>query len=605
VSRVSPRVGLIPSSIVSKAAVAVVAFAVALASVAWLAVRATDDATSGAVDVETEFAERVSTDAAMQVAHDNFRLAHFRMRAADAREARALDRKLDRSDAKLNAAIGTALAPNDFKGRERGVVNEIRAAFPAYLTARERIVSAPGGPRAIDTEANRNRLRRAFDRLQAAQEAFGASHFASAGRDLQALRAGTRWRTGALTLALVFGLLSLLGLLLLVRRVAVHVREYAAFAGQVAGGDLSTRLQARRRDELAGLAHSLNAMVEELATAAQQRKEALAGDRAYRAAQDAFSDAMQVAATEREAHGVLKLHIERWVPHSEVVVLNRDSVTDRLEATTPLPDGSPLDAVLEDAEPRACLAVRLARTHDSAADPAPLLECELCGLTPAESTCVPLSVSGEVIGSVLVEHARMLHADEHRRIEDTVSQAGPTLANLRNLALAEARAATDSLTGLPNRRAVQEALKRMIAQAGRTLAPMSVLLLDLDHFKQINDTYGHDRGDAVLTAVGEVLASALRTSDFVGRNGGEEFVALLPDTGVEGAMEAAEKLRAAIGRLTLPGIDRPVTASVGAAVYPHTAADAESLLRLADRALYAAKAGGRNRSAMADTPVGV
>jgi len=222
----------------------------------------------------------------------------------------------------------------------------------------------------------------------------------------------------------------------------------------------------------------------------------------------------------------------------------------------------------------------------------------------SESTCVPLSVSGEVIGAVLVGHARLLHGDEHRRIEDTVSQAGPTLANLRNLALAEARAATDSLTGLPNRRAVQEALKRMIAQAGRTLAPMSVLVLDLDHFKQINDTYGHDRGDAVLAAVGDVLAGALRTSDFVGRNGGEEFVALLPDTGADGALEAAEKLRAAIARVTLPGIDRAVTASVGAAVYPHTAADPESLLRLADRALYAAKAAGRNRAAVADAPVG-
>jgi diguanylate cyclase (GGDEF)-like protein len=604
VSRVS-RVGLIPSSIVSKAAVAVVAFALALTSVAWLAVHATDDATSGATAVEREFAERVNTDAAMRIAQDNFRIAHARMRAADAREARAIDRRLDRSDAKLNEALGLALAANDFEGDELRVVNRIRAAFPAYLTVRERVVSLPGGPRAVDTEANRNRLRRAFDRLQAAQEAFGAEHFAAANRDLQTLRAGTRWRTGALTLALVFGLVSLLAVLLLVRRVAVRVREYAAFAGQVAAGDLSMRLHTRRRDELAGLAHSLNAMVEELSTAAQQRKEALAGDRAYRAAQDAFSDAMQAAETEREAHGVLKLHIERWVPDSEVVVINRHSVTDQLEASTPLPDGAPLAAALEGAEPRACLAVRLARTHDSAAEPAPLLECELCGLTAAESTCVPLSVSGEVIGSVLVEHARLLHTDEHRRIEDTVSQAGPTLANLRNLALAEARAATDSLTGLPNRRAVQEALKRMIAQAGRTLAPMAVLVLDLDHFKQINDTYGHDRGDAVLTAVGEVLPNALRTSDFVGRNGGEEFVALLPDTGVEGAMEAAEKLRAAIGRVTLPGIDRPVTASVGAAVYPHTAADAESLLRLADRALYAAKAGGRNRSAMADAPVGV
>jgi diguanylate cyclase (GGDEF)-like protein len=601
VSRVSQR---IPSSIVSKAAVAVVAFAVALTAVAWVAMRATNDATGGAAAVEREFSERVHSDEAMRVAQANYRLAHFRMRAATAGEARALDRKLDRSDARLDAAIGRAIASGDSDGPEERLVDRIRAAYPAYLTTRERIMTGDG-PAAVDTEANRNRLREAFDRLQEVQEAFGAQHFAAAGDELRTLRAGSRWRMSALAIALAFGVLSLVGVLLLVRRVAVRVRGYATFAGQVAGGELSARLRASGRDELSGLAESLNTMVEELAAAARQRKAALADDRAYRAAQDAFSDAMQVAETERKAHGVLKLHIERWVPESDVVVLNRHSVTDALEASTPLAEDSPLAEALADAEPRSCLAVRLARTQDSAAEPPPLLECDVCGRTPTESACVPLSVSGEVIGSALVEHTRMLHADEHRRIQDTVSQAGPTLANLRNLALAEARGATDSLTGLPNRRAVQESLKRMIAQAGRTLAPMAVLLLDLDHFKQINDTYGHDRGDAVLSAVGEVLGGALRTSDFVGRNGGEEFVALLPDTGVEGAMEAAEKLRTAIGQLTLPGIDGPVTASVGAAVYPHTAADAESLLRLADRALYAAKAGGRNRSAMADTPVGV
>ena len=597
------RQRLTHTSIVGKAAIAVVAFALALSAVAWVAVRATGDATKGAAAVEREFSERVRTDAAMRVAQGNFRLAHARLRAADAREVRALDRQIDASDAHLIAAISDALSVGHFTAPEERVVARIRAAYPAYITARERIVSG-GAPGTVDTEANRNRLRDAFDRLQAAQEAYGAGHFEEAGQDLRTLRAGRRWRSAALAVALVFGLLSLVGVLLLVRRVAVRAREYAAFAGQVAGGELSTRLPASGGDELAALADSLNAMVEELSAAAHQRKAVLAGDRAYRAAQDAFSDAMQAAETEHEAHGVIKLHIERWVPDSHVVVLNRRSVTDELEASTPLPDGSAMQAALQDAEPRACLAVRLARTHDSAAEPPPLLECELCGRAASESTCVPLSVSGEVIGAVLVGHARLLHGDEHRRIEDTVSQAGPTLANLRNLALAEARAATDSLTGLPNRRAVQEALKRMIAQAGRTLAPMSVLVLDLDHFKQINDTYGHDRGDAVLAAVGDVLAGALRTSDFVGRNGGEEFVALLPETGADGALEAAEKLRAAIARVTLPGIDRAITASVGAAVYPHTAADPESLLRLADRALYAAKAAGRNRAAVADAPVG-
>jgi diguanylate cyclase (GGDEF)-like protein len=210
-----------------------------------------------------------------------------------------------------------------------------------------------------------------------------------------------------------------------------------------------------------------------------------------------------------------------------------------------------------------------------------------------------------VIGSVLVGHERPLEHDDLRRINDSVGQATPTLANLRNLALAEARAATDALTGLPNRRAVQDTLKRMIAQSGRTLAPMAALVLDLDQFKAINDTYGHDRGDAVLCAVSDVLRRSLRTSDFVGRNGGEEFIALLPDTDADGAMEAAEKLRAAVAQLSLPGIDRPVTTSIGAAVFPHTAADAQSLLRLADRALYAAKARGRNRAELAQTPAGI
>jgi diguanylate cyclase (GGDEF)-like protein len=205
---------------------------------------------------------------------------------------------------------------------------------------------------------------------------------------------------------------------------------------------------------------------------------------------------------------------------------------------------------------------------------------------------------------VNVRHVAPLPGTERAVLAASVTQAAPVLSNLRTLAVAEQRAATDSLTGLPNARSARETLKRMVAQAGRSGQDLTVVLFDLDQFKAINDTYGHDRGDAVLCAVSDVLRRSLRTSDFVGRNGGEEFIALLPDTDAEGAMEAAEKLRAAVARVTLPGIDRPVTTSVGAAVFPHTAADAQSLLRLADRALYAAKARGRNRAELADTPVG-
>ena len=176
-----------------------------------------------------------------------------------------------------------------------------------------------------------------------------------------------------------------------------------------------------------------------------------------------------------------------------------------------------------------------------------------------------------------------------------MSQAAPVLANLRNLAIAEMRASTDALTGLPNTRSCHDTLKRMLAHAGRTVSPLSVVVFDLDHFKQINDRFGHGAGDDVLAAVGEVVTMTLRASDFAGRHGGEEFLVLLPDTDREGALKAAEKLREAIELIDVPHVEREISASFGVATYPLDAVDGDGLLRIADRALYAAKDAGRNR----------
>jgi diguanylate cyclase (GGDEF)-like protein len=217
------------------------------------------------------------------------------------------------------------------------------------------------------------------------------------------------------------------------------------------------------------------------------------------------------------------------------------------------------------------------------------------------SMCTPLTVGGEVIGSVLVNHDRPLGGDDERRIRESVTQAAPVLANLRNLAVAELRAATDSLTGLPNRRAVQDTLKRMVAQASRNVSPLAALLLDLDHFKQINDQFGHGHGDDVLAAVGAVLGDGLRASDFAGRHGGEEFLVLLPDTGLEAAVHTADKLRLALSQIFIPQVERTITASIGVAVLPNHAADGDALLRAADRALYVAKGNGRDRTEVAES----
>jgi diguanylate cyclase (GGDEF)-like protein len=133
------------------------------------------------------------------------------------------------------------------------------------------------------------------------------------------------------------------------------------------------------------------------------------------------------------------------------------------------------------------------------------------------------------------------------------------------------------------------------------LWPLGVVLLDLDHFKNVNvnvnvnDTFGHARGDEVLAAVGVALQSTVRESDFVGRYGGEEFVMLLPDTAREAASQVAERVRAAIADIRVLEPDSSVTASFGIAVFPDDAPDAARLIRNADRALYPAKANGRNR----------
>jgi len=313
-----------------------------------------------------------------------------------------------------------------------------------------------------------------------------------------------------------------------------------------------------------------------------------------------FADTLQIAGDEDEAHLLLQRHLERTLTATTAVVLNRNNSADRLEAVTPLPGGSPLAETLRGAEPRSCLAVRSGRTHRQNGQRPALLACPVCAPCPGASSCVPLTVGGEVIGSVLLNRAAPCSEGEEQRIRESVGQAAPVLANLRNLAVAEIRAATDGLTGLPNKRAVTDAMKRLFALASTTVSPLALLLLDLDNFKQINDQRGHPVGDQVLANVGAVLRSVLRARDFAGRNGGEEFAVLLPDTEIPAALEIAERIRAAVAGISLPGSDVSVTTSVGVVGFPDHATTLDRLEWLADAALYLAKRQGRNRVELAD-----
>lgn len=158
-------------------------------------------------------------------------------------------------------------------------------------------------------------------------------------------------------------------------------------------------------------------------------------------------------------------------------------------------------------------------------------------------------------------------------------------------------ATTDPLTGLANRRQLDDALDRMAAEAKRYHQPLSVVLVDLDHFKAVNDEHGHEMGDLVLVEAAARLAGAVRAADLAGRWGGEEFLVICPHTDHRAAWTLAERCRHAIAEAAVADIE--VTASLGVATLDATD-DVRSLVRRADLALYAAKSAGRDRVAGAD-----
>lgn len=315
----------------------------------------------------------------------------------------------------------------------------------------------------------------------------------------------------------------------------------------------------------------------------------------YREQQRELTDAVQFIRTEAESHALIKRYLERLLKGTSVVVLTCNNSENRLTAGTDLNGDDAFEERLLHAEPGSCLAVRSGRAHREKQGGEQLLSCELCCDTGRSSTCMPALVGGEVIGSILIRHERPLGKEEWRHAVESVSQTAPSLANLRTLAIAESRASTDPLTGLPNRRMLDDTLKRMLVQAGRTFSPLSAILFDLDGFKTVNDVYGHEKGDEVLATVGAVVSTAIRQSDMAGRSGGEEFLVILPDTDRRGALVLAEKLRSTIGRISVAGVEQPLSGSFGVATFPDDATDPAGLLRSADRALYRAKSNGKNR----------
>jgi diguanylate cyclase (GGDEF)-like protein len=193
-----------------------------------------------------------------------------------------------------------------------------------------------------------------------------------------------------------------------------------------------------------------------------------------------------------------------------------------------------------------------------------------------------------------------LHAEERKQLVHTaVEHIALAVANLRLQESLRLQSIRDPLTGLYNRRHMEESLHREIDRARRKNLPVGIIMIDVDHFKRFNDSAGHQAGDALLRALGRFLGDHVRSEDIACRYGGEEFILILPGATMSIAQHRAEQLRRGVEqeqRVRYHGAELPaVTVSVGVAVYPDCAATAEQVVKAADAALYAAKAAGRNQ----------
>lgn len=309
----------------------------------------------------------------------------------------------------------------------------------------------------------------------------------------------------------------------------------------------------------------------------------------------AMTDMLQAADDHEDAGAVLMASAERLLPEMDGALYAFNHSRDRLDlarAWSRKDDFEPPPALF----PESCWALKRGKPHLN--DRAGGSLCCQHRIGDASTIEVPMMARGQVFGLlVLASEAE----DAGRRLQD-VTRIVRALADsmslaLSNIALREklrTQSLRDPLTGLYNRRYMEDALERYINLAQRTGTPISVLMIDLDNFKRLNDEHGHAKGDAVLRDVAGQLVETLRPSDVIARYGGEELLVIMPKCGLEHAAAKAELLRQRVEALSAAH-GAQVSASFGVASVPETATGAGDLVTMADSALYAAKQGGRNR----------
>ena len=349
----------------------------------------------------------------------------------------------------------------------------------------------------------------------------------------------------------------------------------------------------------------LGKALHQLDVQSREREQTLRTEHEEALAIRAFAEVVQHVSDEQELLEALDQALARQCKTVSQRILLRAATGNGLVSAYPAmaPEDAAAFPVMVDAQK--CRALRQGETVDLPAAAVTACICKLGVPLRGAYLCIPMVASGQVLGLVNLQasHPGHWHTSRRRMAEAFISVASPALQAIRSLERAREQSLRDGLTGIHNRRFLDEFLPKVGDQAARMNFPLSVLMLDIDHFKAFNDEFGHEGGDLVLKVFAQALQAQVRGGDILARYGGEEFAILLPNTGADLAESLAERLRRHIQNLPLPDPPIPhgrhLTTSIGVASYPDQTLDPAALIGLADEALYEAKGNGRNRVASA------
>ena len=263
-----------------------------------------------------------------------------------------------------------------------------------------------------------------------------------------------------------------------------------------------------------------------------------------------------------------------------------------------------------------CWGLRRGRVNISLASD-PQVACTHIGSpSPLYAMCLPMMAQGETLGILYLDTGfniegrarpvlKPLTESQERMVKTLAEHLALAVANLNMRETLRTQSIRDPLTGLFNRRYMEESLEREFRRSLRKESPLAAMMVDIDHFKRINDLFGHEAGDGVLREMAKLFQVQLRGEDIASRYGGEEFLLILPETGIDAALECAQRLLQATATLQLQHYGQTLdglSISIGLSCYPQHGTTIEALVRAADTALYQAKEQGRNRVVTAVTP---